>query len=109
MHAFDLFRCEALQDKQFVVALVELCATFAGRVDLQWLGPGQGFPVINVVNVEAFAQITEHQRAVFFYFEVGGHVLLVEQVIVHLDLGEGPKVVRQEHHRYVDMTQLVYL
>lgn len=35
--------------------------------------------------------------------------LLVEQVIVHFDLGEGPEVVGQQHHWDVHVAQLVYL
>lgn len=35
--------------------------------------------------------------------------LLVEQMIVHFDLGVGAKIVRQQHYGNVDVAQLIDL
>ncbi len=75
VHPLHLLGGQALQDEQFVVALVEFGAAFARGVDLGGLRAGERLAVVDVVNVEAFAQILEHHRAVLFEFEVRWHVL----------------------------------
>lgn len=109
MHALDLLRRQALQDEQLIVAAIELRARLARRVDLHRLRARQRLAVLDVVDAEALAQIAKDERTVLLHLEVRRHVLLVEQMVVDLDLRVGAKVVGQQHHRNVDVAQLVDL
>lgn len=74
VHSLDLLRGQALQDVQFVIALVELGAALSRRVNAHGLGPRQRLPVVHVVDVEALPQVAEDQRAVLLHLEVRRHV-----------------------------------
>lgn len=77
MHPFDLLRGQALDDEQLIVAAIELGARLARRIDLDGLGAGERFAVLDIVDAEAFAQITKDERTVLFDLEVGRHIFSV--------------------------------
>lgn len=74
VHPLNFLRSKGLDDKQFVIALVELGAALSGRVIGKRLRTRQRLLVVEVVDAKALADVTEHHRAVFLYFKVRRHV-----------------------------------
>lgn len=77
MHTFNFFGRKTFQNKVFVIASIELGATFAGWIDLNGLRSGQWFTIIHIINTKTFTQIPKNQWTILFHFEMGWHVFSV--------------------------------
>jgi len=109
VHLLYVFSRHGFDHKQTVAGIVNFCPAPTEGIRDDGLRPRERLPVVDIVDGESFAEIAKDQRAVLFHFEMTGHVLFVEQVIIYLHFRVSFKIVRHEHDRNINMHQFFNL